>query len=319
MTGCETGQEGPLLEDRWFTPDRLEECAVENQVYLAALMPHADTDDMLERLREGDALLSRMLIDATIGQAYDEFNSAIDKTTGLKQRSEFDKWTNGVFGLGRVDERRRPQENMAFPNSLTVLRTDINNFKKLNDKLGHDMGDIILRVVADELHAVLRAGDNFVAVRESGDENLVGIAHLSPEQSRGLWQRIFRAQRKKTDQENQQRLWRHIDEALDSRPASAGKYELIEARYETETFEDVVVEKSVLYINNRRIVPLDELTVVDVGVAYDVVTDKVSVHSIYQAAEQHRNKVKEDTRSKVGGAYRDTTTRQETLYGKSEA
>ena len=49
-----------------------------------------------------------------------------------------------------------------------VLFLDIDDFKAVNDRLGHDVGDLVLKVVAERLVQVVRPGDT--VARLSGDE-----------------------------------------------------------------------------------------------------------------------------------------------------
>lgn len=53
-------------------------------------------------------------------------------------------------------------------NPITLVTLDLDNFKELNDELGHEQGDRALRDTAERIRSTLRAGD--VVARLGGDE-----------------------------------------------------------------------------------------------------------------------------------------------------
>jgi diguanylate cyclase (GGDEF)-like protein/PAS domain S-box-containing protein len=63
---------------------------------------------------------------------------------------------------------------------VAVAFIDVDNFKQINDRLGHDVGDRVLKRLADAMSAELRKGDTLA--RWGGDEFVVLLPDLAHEQ-----------------------------------------------------------------------------------------------------------------------------------------
>src|ERR671935_653056 len=95
-----------------------------------------------------------------------EFLAHHDTLTGLPNRAMFSERAREA-----VAHARRHQKTAA------LLFIDLDNFKTVNDTLGHDVGDAFLKIIASRLRASVR-GDDFIA-RIGGDEFCVLLQDIA--------------------------------------------------------------------------------------------------------------------------------------------
>jgi len=136
----------------------------------------AETADALDALarRAGPALVNaRRFVEATR-------LAEVDSLTGLANRRVFHEL------LGREVARSR-----RYGRRLALIVLDLDDFKRINDRVGHLAGDAVLAEVAARIRGCVRAAD--IGSRVGGDE----FAVLLPEATRGdadhLAARIARA------------------------------------------------------------------------------------------------------------------------------
>lgn len=100
-----------------------------------------------------------------------------DSLTGLFNRSWYDKHLPVVF-------RDSDERNL----DLCVLMVDLDNFKHLNDTLGHAAGDDLLKTVGQVIRSTLRPVD--MAFRCGGDEFVVVIPEQNPQAGEAVAKRL---------------------------------------------------------------------------------------------------------------------------------
>ncbi|MDQ6697291.1 MAG: GGDEF domain-containing protein [Actinomycetota bacterium] len=97
------------------------------------------------------------------------FEATHDPLTGLRNRAALIEHTEKA-----LTQLQRRQSITA------VLFIDLDGFKRVNDRYGHDAGDAVLQAVARQLLAVTRPSD--ILARIGGDEFVVLCESLSTEQ-----------------------------------------------------------------------------------------------------------------------------------------
>jgi two-component system, cell cycle response regulator len=80
------------------------------------------------------------------------------------------------------------EQSRRYENSLALLFLDLDNFKVINDSLGHSQGDVVLKALADYLREALRHAD--VICRYGGEEFVVLLPKTPVDQAIMLAERL---------------------------------------------------------------------------------------------------------------------------------
>ena len=102
-----------------------------------------------------------------------------DSLTNLYNHSYFQE---------RLEQKINQVETTS--SSLGLLMMDIDNFKQYNDQYGHQVGDRILKILANKLKSLTRESD--LVARYGGEEFVIVLSNINQDQLRELGKRINR-------------------------------------------------------------------------------------------------------------------------------
>ncbi|MFT4906782.1 MAG: diguanylate cyclase (GGDEF)-like protein [Oleispira sp.] len=143
---------------------------------VVVLSGHDDTETALEAIRGGaqeyiiksannSRHLGLAILSSIERKAYERHLYMLanqDELTGLHNRRAFNEYLKPwLIRAGR------------WQRTETIMFMDVNGFKQVNDTLGHDVGDLLLKQIAKTLRAGLRASD--MLARFAGDEFIVHL------------------------------------------------------------------------------------------------------------------------------------------------
>jgi two-component system, cell cycle response regulator len=125
-----------------------------------------DVNELRARVRAGKRILELQGALLKV-QAELQFESAHDHLTGL--------WNRGAI-MGLLQRETLRSARISEP--LGVMMADLDHFKQINDGYGHQVGDTVLREVAQRMLASVRNYD-FVG-RYGGEEFLIVLSKCTP-------------------------------------------------------------------------------------------------------------------------------------------
>ncbi len=140
--------------------------------------------EMLDRL-----LRVRENMEAIIRQRTSELEAA---NYALAQQARTDTLT-GLLNRRGFDDQSRQILASTWRNHqpLSLVMFDVDHFKRINDTLGHEVGDLVLKQLAETLRQRLRASD--VLARMGGEEFVALLPDTNLEGARNIAESLVRA------------------------------------------------------------------------------------------------------------------------------
>jgi GGDEF domain-containing protein len=224
-----------------------------------------------------------------VGRATEEYTqyrtTHFDQLTGARteigQAAVIDRWRRARLS-GQVPPNKR---------KVGCAYLDLTNFKRINDVLGHAVGNQVLIEMFDQSGELARRADQVVLVRTSGagDEFLLLAGSITGDHFDHFIERLKANEFQKVDKQKQIALWDKIMDLYSRAESNKRKLDVqIVDRYEPRTEIDGkrnIPYRRYLTIDGEEIAPLRDLMVASIGSAYgSIMTDK-EVSNLIQDAE----------------------------------
>jgi len=148
--------------------------------------PRKVTLDLLEAISDAGELAQRELLLTEMGGVQQQLLNKLDVSRRQALLDELTRLWNRRGGTMLLE--RAIAGNTRHDSALGVCVVDVNDFKLINDRYGHAMGDVVLRKLAAVIVDSIRPGD--IACRLGGDEFLLVIPEADNEQLDNLMDRI---------------------------------------------------------------------------------------------------------------------------------
>lgn len=150
-----------------YLPKPFDEAELNARIY-AALRTKALQDELKQRNRLLEELTKKL-----------ELMAITDHLTGIYNRRHFEKIIETEFA-----------KFLRYNLSLSCLMVDIDHFKRINDRYGHDAGDSVIKKVSEIISSTLREVD--VLARWGGEEFIILLPNTTKDDAKRVAERILK-------------------------------------------------------------------------------------------------------------------------------
>lgn len=172
----------PLIITDWVMPemDGIEFCRAvrgmpsEHYVFILLLTSLDKKDELIAGLDAGaDEYLVKPVHEIELAARLKAARRILDLETSLKQLALHDQLT-GSYNRGYLDRQlsKEIQRSWRYGHPLSILLADIDHFKAVNDRYGHQAGDQVLREFVDRIGRSIRKENDWIA-RYGGEEFVI--------------------------------------------------------------------------------------------------------------------------------------------------
>ncbi|MEH7076593.1 sensor domain-containing protein [Neobacillus drentensis] len=161
--------EAPKVRASWSTPISDKDktlLGIFDMYFNKPRIPNAREKQMIKKATD----LTCLVIQHYHAQEKINFLSSYDELTGLANRRFFDEQVNIAINLYKKEEGKL----------IGLLYLDLDQFKRINDYLGHNVGDQLLKKVAERIQQSVRTND--VVSRRGSDEFTILLDHVTKQE-----------------------------------------------------------------------------------------------------------------------------------------
>lgn len=273
------------------------------------------TDPEDHELSEQLAAIGRSFVRRVIGHAIDadhQHTRVAQITAERVQKEEnaykaaYDNKLGILNDLGwnrHLDFVFTEQKKLGVSRELKKGLVDLTNFKKVNDKLGHNVGDAVLLEAMDELRETTRQTDDIIFVREGGDEIgmlFAGMSHLNIEE---FSSRLFRQQLAKLDNNGFNRAFDFILN-IQAEAQAAGNEGLISIT-DKVIREGRMITPRMVCVDDEPLLPVRQFSILAFGWATgEAASTREFKETVCAAADIDMTHAKSKLHRLMGGAHR---------------